>query len=269
MLQEMQFRNYSDSSIRNYIHGVSRLASFYQCSPAKLTTNQIKAFLHHCVTVNHESVSTINQIISGYRILVVDVLKRNWDPVKIKRPRKNKKLPVIFSSAEIVRFIDSVKNLKHKAIFTIAYSGGLRISEVCSLKPGDIDSDRMQVCIRHGKGKKDRFTLLSEKALETLRVYYRKFRPAEFLFEGRTKGYAISMRTVNTSFTKYIQKSGLNKNLTFHSLRHSFATHLLEQGTNLRIIQQLLGHTSLRCTSVYLHISRFDPKDVKSPFDKP
>ena len=267
MLQEMQIRNYSERSIRSYIHCLGRLSLYYKCSPDLLSIDQVKSYLHYCVTEKQESTSTLNQIISAVRILFVDVLHRPWEPLKIKRPRRDKKLPVVFSKQELTVFFAGIKNLKHNAIFATAYSSGLRISEVRMLKPKDIDSDRMQICVRSGKGRKDRFTILSVKTLEVLRTYYQKFRPKNYLFEGRISSEPISLRTIQKVFTDAALKAGITKAVSFHSLRHSFATHLLEQGTNLRMIQHLLGHNSLRTTSVYLHLSCFDPKDVSSPFD--
>lgn len=267
MLQEMQIRNYSDRSIRSYIHCLSRLSIYYNCSPDLLSIDQVKSYLHYCITEKQEATSTLNQIISAVRILFVDVLQRPWEPLKLKRPRRDKKLPVVFSKQEITAFLTSIKNVKHRAIFVTAYSSGLRISEVRMLKPSDIDSDRMQIRVRSGKGKKDRFTILSGKTLKELRLYYQRFRPKIYLFEGYTCGQAISHRTIQKVFTNAVIKAGITKAVSFHSLRHSFATHLLEQGTNLRLIQQLLGHNSLRTTSVYLHLSCFDPKEVSSPFD--
>jgi integrase/recombinase XerD len=268
MLQEMQIRNYSERSIRSYIHCLSRLSIYYNCSPDLLSIEQVKSYLHYCITVKQEATSTLNQIISAVRILFVDVLQRPWEPLKLKRPRRDKKLPVVFSKQEIAAFLTGIKNVKHRAIFVTAYSSGLRLSEIRMLKPGDIDSDRMQIRVANGKGKKDRFTLLSVKNLEELRLYYQRFRPKNYLFEGYTEGQAISHRTIQKVFTNAVIKAGITKAVSFHSLRHSFATHLLEQGTNLRLIQQLLGHNSLRTTSVYLHLSCFDPKEVSSPFDK-
>lgn len=267
MLQEMQIRNYSERSIRSYIHCLSRLSIYYNCSPDLLSIEQVKSYLHYCITEKQEATSTLNQIISAVRILFVDVLQRPWEQLKLKRPRREKKLPVVFSKQEIIAFLACIKNMKHKAILVTAYSSGLRISEVRMLKPSDIDSDRMQIRVRNGKGKKDRFTLLSVKTLEVLRLYYQRFRPKNYLFEGYLPGEAISHRTIQRVFTKAVIKAGITKAVSFHSLRHSFATHLLEQGTNLRLIQQLLGHNSLRTTSVYLHLSCFDPKEVSSPFD--
>ena len=205
---------------------------------------------------------------SSIKILFVDVLGRSWEPLKLKRARREKRLPVVFSTEEIAHLINCVKNIKHRMILMTAYSAGLRISEVSRLEPSDIDSDRMQIRVKHGKGKKDRFTLLSPTVLDELRIYYRAFRPKHYLFEGYTAGKAIHSRTIEHIFTKALKKSGIMKAVSFHSLRHSFATHLLEAGTNLRLIQQLLGHTSLLTTSVYLHVTKFDARDVVNPFDR-
>lgn len=267
MLQQMQIRNYSERSIRTYLSCLRSLSLYYRCSPARLSIDQIKAYLHYCITVKDASTSTLNQTISAVKILFEDVLHRPWEPVQLKRPRKEKKLPVVFSKQELSLFFGAIKNEKHRAIFITAYSAGLRLNEVRKLRPVDIDSDRMQLCVRSGKGNKDRYTLLSAKTLEVLRNYYRAFRPATYLFEGSTRGTPLSERTIQNVFHQVVGRAGITKAVSFHSLRHSFATHLLEQGTNLRMIQQLLGHTSLKTTSVYLHLSCLETRHVNSPFD--
>lgn len=267
MLQEMQTRNYSESTIRSYLVCIKRLSLYFNCSPDRLSIEQVKTYLHYCVTHNQSSAVTINQVISAVKILFADVLQRGWEPLKIKRPRREKKLPEIFSKQEIALLLNNVKNLKHKSIFVTAYSAGLRLNEVRLLKPNDIDSDRMQIRVGNGKGKKTRLTLLSPNLLTQLRDYYKLYRPVEYLFEGRTPGDPISHRTIQKVFGDCVTRAGITKAVSFHSLRHSFATHLLEQGANLRLIQQLLGHNSLKSTTVYLHLSCFDPKLVNSPFD--
>ncbi len=267
MLQEMQTRNYSERTIHCYLLCIKRLSLHFNCSPARLSIERVKTYLHFNVTHNQLSSVTINQIISAVKILFVDVLHRAWEPIMIKRPRREKKLPVIFSKQEITKLLDGVKNLKHKSIFITTYSAGLRLNEVRLLKPNDIDSDRMQIRAGNGKGKKTRLTLLSPNALTQLRDYYKRYRPLEYLFEGRKPGDPISHRTIQKVFCDCVKRAVITKAVSFHSLRHSFATHLLEQGANLRLIQQLLGHNSLKTTSVYLHLSCFDPKQVSSPFD--
>ena len=267
MLQEMQIRNYSERTIVSYVHCIERLSVYYKSSPDLISIDQIKSYLQYCVVQKQESASTLNQIISAVRILYVDVLHRTWEPLNLKRARRQKKLPEVFSTQEISTVIENTRNVKHRLILITTYSAGLRVSEVRLLQPSDIDSDRMQIHVKNGKGKKDRFTLLSPKTLEQLRMYYKQFRPRKYLFEGYTPGQPMHVRTLEHIFDKAVKRAGITKALSFHSLRHSFATHLLEQGTNLRLIQQLLGHSSLNTTSVYLHVSRFDPKEVKSPFD--
>src|SRR5690606_2147785 len=267
MLQEMQIRNYSARTVVSYIHCIERLSVYYKRSPDLLSIEQIKSYLHYCVVEKKESASTLNQVISAIRMLFMDVLQRKWEPIKLKRPRGEKQLPVVLSTQEVSMLLEGVKNVKHRLILITAYSAGLRINEVRCLQPSDIDSDRMQIRVKNGKGKKDRFTLLSSRTLDQLRIYYKVFRPRKYLFDGRQPGEAMHVRMLGHIFNRAVKLSGIKKAVTFHSLRHSFATHLLEQGTNLRMIQRLLGHNSLRTTSICLHLSRFDPKEVMSPFD--
>jgi site-specific recombinase XerD len=163
--------------------------------------------------------------------------------------------------------IETTRNLKHRSILAVIYSAGLRISELISLRPSDIDSDRKQIKVL-GKGNKYRYTLLSENTLDMLRMYWRAYKPVRYLFEGQKQGQPISKSTVQQVFRHSCKKTGINKPASVHSLRHSFATHLLESGVNLKIIQSLLGHSSLRTTSIYLHVTRFDPASIKSPFDE-
>jgi site-specific recombinase XerD len=193
------------------------------------------------------------------------VLGRDLEVIHIPRPRGEKKLPVVFSKAEVVKLLDATKNIKHKAILSLAYSSGARLEEASHLKVKDIDSSRMQIRIVCGKGKKDRYTLLSPKLLGLLREYWQLYRPKLYLFEG-SKG-PISTRTIQHIFKNSLQRSKITKNGTFHTLRHSFATHLLEQGINLRIIQELLGHTSIKTTTVYTHLQNYSPSSVTSPLD--
>lgn len=229
---------------------------------------QFKAYLHHRITEDQISVSMINQHISAFRILQTDILQRDWERLNIKRPRKVKKLPVVLSIAEVERLIDSTRNIKHKTIIMLTYSAGLRLQEVLSMRPSAIDSSRMQVHVVQGKGKKDRYTILSEKVLEYLRLYYRLEKPKTYLFEPQSrKGHQITTRTLQVIVKQSCQAAGIKKKVTFHTLRHSFATHLLEKGVNLRLIQQLLGHTSLTTTSGYLHVANISPSGLGSPLD--
>lgn len=267
MEQEMVIRNYSPHTIRTYLSLLTHLAAYYQCSPADLSIGQIKKYLYYCAYEKQLSASTLNQIISAVKILFADILGRSWEPVNLKRPRKEKKLPVVFSREEMASLLRSVDNIKHKAILSTAYSTGMRLDEVRRLEFSDIDAGRMQIRVQSGKGKKARVTLLSEKLLKQLREYYRIYRPLHYLFEGRKRGEPISSRTIQTVFRQSVERAGIQKPVSFHSIRHSFATHLLEAGTNLRMIQQLLGHSSFKTTTVYLHVSCFNPQEVSNPFD--
>ena len=267
VLREMQTRNYSQRSIHTYLHMLRSLENYFDTSIDQISIDQIKDFLQHSIENRNVSVSYINQVISAVKLLQKDVLGKEWDTIRIKRPRRIRKLPVVLSKEEVRSMIETTRNLKHRAILALIYSAGLRISELTSLYPSDIDSDRKQIKIK-GKGNKYRYTLLSENTLDMLRVYWRAYRPVRFLFEGYRKGQPISKETIRKIFKNACVNTNIHKPVSVHSLRHSFATHLLESGVNLKIIQSLLGHSSLRTTSIYLHVTRFDPASIKSPFDE-
>lgn len=267
-IHEMEYRNYSKSSIHTYSVLLSRLEEFFNFPLDQINTQQFKDYLHHRITVDEISVSMLNQSISAFKIIQVDVLKRDWEQIKIKRPRRVKKLPVILSLNEVEKLINTTHNLKHKALLMLAYSSGLRREEIQLIKPSAIDSARMQVHVVQGKGKKDRYTILSEKALDLLRVYYKYERPSVFLFETQgKKGQHLSASTLNCIVKKNAVKAGIKKQISFHTLRHCFATHLLEKGVNVRLIQQFLGHVSIKTTSGYLSLANINPSSVSSPLD--
>jgi integrase/recombinase XerD len=263
----MHYRNYSERTVKRYIDAISRLAVHYGKSPDLISTAEIKEYLYYYAHVKHSSASSINQIISAVKILFADVLKREWAPIQIKRPRREKKLPAVFSKQEIHSILNKTVNKKHYCLFALTYSAGLRLGEVLNIRFGDLDATRMQLKIRSGKGKKDRYSLLSPNVLTSLRDYYKIYKPKLFLFEGQSPGEPLSQKTVQTVFRQAMERACIKKNASFHTLRHSFATHMLEQGTNLRLIQQLLGHTSLKTTSVYLHVSHIDTANIQSPLD--
>jgi site-specific recombinase XerD len=246
---------------------LNALEEYHNTSIDEISIDQVKDFLQYCIGVKCVSVSYINQVISAVKILQKDVLGKEWESIRIKRPRRIKNLPVVLSKEEVKSMIEITGNLKHRAILAVIYSAGLRISEAINLRPSDIDSDRNQIRIL-GKGNKYRYTLLSDNVLGILRMYWKAYRPIKYLFEGHIKGQPVSRSTIQIVFRKAIKKTGINKQATVHSLRHSFATHLLESGVNLKIIQSLLGHSSLRTTSIYLHVTRFDPASIRSPFDE-
>lgn len=265
MLQQMQLKGYSQNTIETYLEAITTLSKHFNLSPDLLSSEQIREFLHGLVLKNR-SKSMINQYISALKILIVDVLKKKWEDFDIPRPRREKRLPVVLSKEEVERLISHTRNIKHRAFLMVKYSAGLRMGEVLNLKVADIDSSRMQLRIIQAKGFKDRYAVLSPVTLDFLRMYFKIFRPKIFLFETQP-GKSMAEKTAQSAFKKAMVRAGINKKTGIHSLRHSFATHLLEQGVSLPIIQQLLGHKSLRTTSVYLHVQKYSVESVKSPLD--
>jgi len=267
MLQEMQLRNYSKRSIETYLSCIGQLAKYYNRSPEQISRQEIKDYLLYLINDRQVSKSTVNQVISAIKILQVDVLGNEWATVQVQRPRLPKDLPVVLSKKEVEKILAVTINLKHRAAIMTAYSGGLRLGEVCMLKPTDIDVSRKQVRIALGKGQKTRYTLLSPTLLATLREYWLRYRPQVYLFEGQKKGQPISHGALRKAFDNSCSKAGITKQVCFHTLRHSFATHLLEQGTNLRVIQHLLGHRSIKTTTLYTHLVNFSIEKITSPLD--
>jgi len=264
----MQFRNYSPRSIHSYSQLLTKVEDDLKVSLETITIQQFKDYLHQRIVSEKISVSMINQSISAFKILQVDVLGREWEPIKIKRPRREKKLPVVLSIEEVEKLISVTQNIKHRAILALTYSAGLRRHEIQQIKPTDIDSSRMQVRVFQGKGKKDRYTVLSVKALELLRTYYKDQRPRTFLFEPQSrKGVHLSDETLNKIVKNNAAKAGIRKRVSIHTLRHSFATHLLEKGVNIRLIQEFMGHVSLKTTAGYLHLVTIQPGGISSPLD--
>jgi len=267
MLREMQLRHYSHRTIESYIASLVAISKYYNQSPAKLTTGQIKDYLLYLIEHKHASRALINQSISALKLLWVNVLGRTWEDMHIRRPRCSHELPVVFSKAEVAKVLSMTRNLKHRTCLSIGYSAGMRISEVCNLTPGDIDRTRMQIRVFHGKGSKTRYVPLAQNLINLLNEYIHFYNPQNFLFEGQPKGTAISSNALGVIFRRAAERAGIQKKATFHTLRHSYATHLLEQGVNLKIIQQLLGHNSLRSTAIYFHVQDISKLDIKSPFD--
>ena len=267
MLQEMQLMNYSSHTIDAYLRSLTNLSNFFNLSPDQLTIPQVKKYLHYRIEEKNCSVSYINQSISAIKILYEKVLERKWEGINISRPRKEVKLPVVLTQQEIGRLLTVTTNLKHKSILALTYSTGMRLNEVRLMKPSDIDSGRSRVKVSNGKGNRERYTIISDKVIVLLRDYYKKYRPVKYLFEGLRPGQPLEPNSIRLAFNKNIQKAGINKSVTFHSLRHSFATHLLEQGINLNLIQRLLGHHSLKSTMVYLHVASTDVDKIINPID--
>jgi len=267
MLREMDLRHYSPRTKVHYIESLVRLSKYYNQSPADLSQDQIKDYLLFLINVKQVSRSTVNQIISALKLLWEGVLERPWEVLQIKRPRLSKELPVVFSKEEIGKILSLPRNLKHRTCLCLAYSAGLRISELSHLKPEDIDRSRMQIRIFHGKGPKTRYVPLARNILSLLDEYQRFYSTKKYLFEGHKAGEPLSTTTLGVIFRKTLKQAGIQKKATFHTLRHSYATHLLEAGVNLKVIQNLLGHTSLKTTSIYFHVQDVSKLHIKSPFD--
>jgi len=265
MLQ-MQLKGHSKRTINIYTKSILALALHYNTSPDLLTPEQIRQYIHYRIIERKVCKSWQNQFISALKILFCDVLKREWKHLDIPTPRQSIKLPVVLAREEVKGLIDGTLNLKHRALLALTYSAGLRLSEVSNLKITDIDSKRMVIRIVQAKGFKDRYTILSPVALNLLREYWLKYRPVDWLFPTQP-GKAVSHRTVAQIFTNSLNKARIKKKVGIHSLRHSFATHLMEDGVSLPIIQQLLGHRSLKTTSVYLHVQQYAVHSVHSPLD--
>lgn len=269
MTREMQRRNYSERTITSYVASMSKLAKHFNLSPDKVSIDQFKDYLHHGITNDNLSVSSINQTISAFKILRQDVLGLDWEGIKVKRPRRDKKLPEVLSTGEVSRMIALTENLKHKSLLALAYSSGLRRDELRTLKVSDIDPERMRIHVKTGKGKKQRYTILSKKALELLRLYYKIEKPACYLFEtSRKQGTGYSLGTINAIAKIAAKRAGIKKRVSIHTLRHCFATHLLETGINLRVIQQFMGHSSIKTTAIYLHVANINTESVTSPMDE-
>jgi len=258
---------YSHNTEKTYKNAFEDFLNFNHTKDIdKLNEKDIQLFLRHLVMERQVSTSYQNQAINAIKFYFERVMGGQRKTYFIDRPKKEKTLPVVLSEEEIIMIIKSITNIKHKAIIMTIYSAGLRISECINLKIKDIDSNRMQIRVEQSKGKKDRYTLLSAKTLEILRAYFKEYKPEEYLFEGQYGG-TYSATSIQTFFRESLKKVGISKKVTVHSLRHSFATHLLENGTNLRYIQSLLGHSNSKTTEVYTHVTTKGFDQLKSPMD--
>jgi site-specific recombinase XerD len=264
--RELISRKYSYKTIKSYIFYNRDFLNFTNKKPFDITDTDIKDYLLYLVEKKNAATSTLNQAINTLKFYYGTMLKKKFI-YDVKRPRKDKKLPVVLSKEEIAKILSAQDNIKHRAILMLVYSAGLRVGEVVKLRPEDIDSKRMLVFIKGAKGRKDRYTLLSEKALDILRQYWKEYRPQKWLFVGQNKERCITTRTVEKIFTNACRKAGIIKPVTVHSLRHSFATHLLENGVDLRYIQEILGHKSSKTTEIYTHVSNKDLGRIRSPLD--
>jgi len=265
--EQLRIKRYSQSTLRTYTDLFEEFINYYyNLDPKEITEKDILAYLRYLVDERQVSVSYQNQAINAIKFYYEKVLQGRRKFYFIERPRKEQKLPIVLSEEEVGRILSAVDNLKHKCLLMVIYSAGLRISEALHLKKEDIDEERMQVNIRGGKGKKDRISLLSTQVVSILNDYYALYEPKEYVFEGMNGG-KYSVRSAQEVFRKACQRAGIDKKVTMHTLRHSFATHLLESGTDLRYIQVLLGHESSKSTEIYTHVSTKTLRNIHSPLD--
>ncbi len=267
MKRDLELKNYSPKTRSCYLASVKSYAVHFHRSPEQLGDEEIREYLHYLIQERKASQSSISQTYSALKFLYETTLKRDWNGFRIPRSKMGKRLPVVLSQQEIQAIFSATRNLKHRAILMTIYSAGLRVSEVVRLKVSDIDSQRMVIRVEQGKGAKDRYTLLGKRTLEVLRDYWRAYRPEDWLFPGQPAKGSLSVSSVQKVFEKVLHEAGINKPATVHTLRHSFATHLLEAGTDLYHIQRLLGHTTPKTTTIYFHLSRKDLGGVSSPID--
>ena len=267
MIEEMRMRDYSERTISAYVSAVYRLAAFYHESPDKLSREQIRAFLLDLVDEKKVAWSYYKQVLAALRYFYRYVLQRGEVVEDIRGPRPQKKLPIVLSVEEVSRFFKAIPSLKHRTILMLAYGAGLRVGEAVRVRLSDIDRQRKVLRVSQGKGKKDRYTILSPAMLEMLDRYCWAARPEDLLFTTRSTGRSITASTVQRVCKEAQQDAGIEKAITPHTLRHSFATHLLEAGTNLRVIQVLLGHASPHTTAIYTHVSTDLIGKVVSPLD--
>jgi len=266
MLQDMQMRNLSPHTQQAYLRAVAKLAAHFQTSPDRLQPEQVRSFLVALVG-RRVSFSLFNQTRCALVFFYGVTLGHDYPLDRIACQKQAKRLPVVLSQDEIAQFFAAIDRLKYRALFMAVYAAGLRVSEVVALRAQDIDSQRMVLRICQGKGRKDRYVMLSPKLLEVLRDYYKAFRPTATLFFGRDKGRPLDRGTVLWACQGIARRAGLTKHITVHTLRHSFATHLLEAGVDLRTIQALLGHRSLRTTALYTFVSPERIAATPSPLD--
>jgi len=267
MEMDMRLRRMSPRTIRCYLACMKNVAAHFGKSPADLDEEEIRKYLHHLIEERKASQAVISQSYSALKFFFEKTIQKPWSVLKIPRSKKGKKLPRVLSKQEVELIFSATKNLKHRAILMTVYSAGLRVSEVTRLKVSDIDSERMMIRVNEAKGLKDRYTLLGKRNLEILRLYFKAYRPPEWLFPGRILSEPVSISSVQRMFKASLDRAGIKKKASIHTLRHCFATHLLESGTDLYYIQRLLGHGSARTTAVYLHITGRDMSKIKSPLD--
>jgi site-specific recombinase XerD len=270
--KKLKLKGYSQNSIKAYLNHNKSFIKYIKKDLFRIEMSDVNDYVLYLLEELNNTHSYANQFISAFKTFNNLILELDGINNKLFRPKKKKKLPKVLNKTEVKDIISAVDNLKHQLILILTYSAGLRVSEVVKLKISDIDSNRMLIYIRSAKGYKDRYTLLSKSALNKLRLYLKAFQvhkyDAQWLFPGQDKDKHLSKRSAQKIFKRACRQAGINKEVGIHSLRHSFATHLLEQGVDLRYIQNLLGHKSSTTTEIYTHVSNKNLIEITNPFDK-
>lgn len=272
MIKDLELRGRSKDTIKTMVYTIKSFSRFYNQPPELLGEQHIVNYLYYCINTKKLCNRTVNSINSFLKFFYVVTLEREWNDLRIPKLRYGKKLPIYLTKEEVKILLDSITNLKHKAILSTIYASGLRVSEVTALKISDIMSAEMKIRVRNGKRNKERYTLLSENNLQLLRLYWRKFGRKnysmdDYLFVANNSKRPLSNRTVQLIMSNAIKSSGITKKATPHSLRHSFATHLMNNGVDLVTIQALLGHSNIKTTSIYLHVKNYNVLNIVSPLD--
>jgi integrase/recombinase XerD len=267
MIEDMTVRNLSPATQRSYLHAVSRFSRYFGHSPHRLGLEDVREYQVHLVA-NGISWPALNQTVCALRFFYGVTLGHNEIPERIPYARNPRRLPEVLGADEVVRFLEAVPSLRTRTALTTAYAAGLRASETVGLKVANIDGSRMVIRVEHGKGGKDRYVMLSAQLLKILRIYWRLSRPKDWLFPGREESRPIDVQVLYAACRSAGKAAGLGKRVTVHTLRHSFATHLLENGTDIRIIQVLLGHNNLSTTARYTQVSRKIIEQTPSPLDR-
>jgi integrase/recombinase XerD len=267
MIEDMTVRNLSPATQRSYLHAVSKFSRFFGRSPDTLTLEDVRTFQVHLASKG-VAWASLNQTVAALRFFYGVTLGLAAVPERIAYAREPRRLPVVLSADEVVRFLEAVPSLKARTALTTAYAAGLRVSEVTRLRVGDIDSGRMLIHVENGKGGKERYVMLSAQLLGILRTYWRLARPAQWLFPGRDADRPIEPTVLHAVCRSARAAAGINKKVTAHILRHSFATHLLESGTDIRVIQVLLGHAHLSTTARYTQVSQLTIGRTASPLER-
>jgi len=267
MIEDMQIRNYSPKTIKDYVNHVAAFAKYFGKSPDQLGPAHIHGYQLHLINERKLSWSTFNNGVCALRLFYRMTLKKDWIIKHLPYGKRPKTLPAVLSKEEVLRLFAAMPKLHYRIMLMTAYSAGLRVSEVAQLRADDIDCGQMLIRVRQGKGQKDRFVMLSATLLEVLGGYAKMAQPGNWLFPGARAGHYVCHRTLNRVCQAAAKAAGIQKRITMHTLRHSFATHLLESGIDIRTIQKLLGHAKLETTSRYTHVSNAKIRSTPSPLD--